>query len=261
VAASAAVALVFRALVGTYEVSSASMLPSLGPRDLVLGNKLAYGLRLPASAKVLGSRAPRRGDIIVLNHPGDHGPERLVKRVIGLPGDRIEMNGNGPIINGWSVPYCDAGRYLFSRFGTTLHARLVVEFLDDRAYLATYGLNPPDFTESYDVKENEVFVLGDNRTNSLDSRSWNEGKGGGVDFGSIEARASRHLATARGDERVSLSDILRPIGATFSLDGLDTRVLEQGIRSCLDKRPSITSPPRPGQHSARARVGGGSDGT
>ena len=86
---------------------------TLQPGDHVGGNKLAYGSRLPWSAHVRSSSPPRRGDVVVFQRvlPGANAPEPLVKRVIGLPGDRIMMYAGFPIINGWKVPSCYAGPY------------------------------------------------------------------------------------------------------------------------------------------------------
>ena len=82
----------------SYRVLSASMLPTLQPGDYVGGNKLAYGLRLPLSTHARSTSAPRRGDVVVFQRllPGANAPEHLVKRVIGLPGDRIMMYAGFP---------------------------------------------------------------------------------------------------------------------------------------------------------------------
>ena len=138
VLAAAGAAFFLRAqLFQPYRVLSASMLPTLEPGDYLAGNRLAYR---PLVARAAG---PRRGDVVVfrssavsLARPGV--PDVLVKRVIGLPGDRIAMRGPVPVINGWALPYCEAGPYLYvtpEGQGRTVHGKLRVEFLDDQAYL------------------------------------------------------------------------------------------------------------------------------
>src|SRR5206468_3062132 len=99
--------LVRTSLFQTYRVLSASMLPNLRPDDLLLASRFAYGFQWPG-ARSRPAGPPKRGDVIVFHHQlGPQYPDELVKRVIGMPGDRIHMYGGHPFINGWRVPDCD----------------------------------------------------------------------------------------------------------------------------------------------------------
>jgi signal peptidase I len=239
VAIAAVLAIVVRGFwLGSYRVLSASMLPTLEPDDLVGGSKWAYGFA------GIGELPPVRGDIVVFRKPsGIEGPDRLVKRVIGLPGDRIAMNGGHAVINGWQVPSCDAGTYLYPIPDGAVRGRLSVEFLDDHAYLTVFAPNPNPWAGTYDVKPGEAFVLGDNRNNSTDSRLWNRGQGGGLSFRAIEARAAWWLLGTHRDQRTDLDHVLRPLELRVRLEGMNVRSIEEGVERCLEGRPAATHPP------------------
>jgi signal peptidase I len=257
-AAAGLVFLVRSRVAQPYVVEGTSMLPTLEDQDRILGNKLAY----VSSAR----RPPRRGDVLVFRSSAvglaaAGLPDFLVKRVIGLPGDRIEMHGNVPVINGWPVPVCAVPGFYAYWFpdgsGKMLSSQLQVEFLENSAYLTLDSAGSP-FRTAYVVQPGEVFVLGDNRGNSLDSRAF-RGSGGGVPLDAIESRAERFLAGTHRSGEVDMGRLLRPLDALQTrvrLEGLDSGSLEAGVLRCLRDPPKETRPPPPEQVSASRDPGG-----
>jgi signal peptidase I len=153
-------------------VPSGSMKPTIVEGELVLVNKLAYDLKFPFTTHHLAQWSdPGRGDIAVFFSPKDG--ERLVKRVIGLPGDTIEMKADILSINGKPLKYQIEDPTSFRRdifedqhpvvaresLGGCLH--LVLAF-PERPALRTFG--------PYVVPAGEYFMMGDSRDNSADSR-------------------------------------------------------------------------------------------
>lgn len=242
VSLAAVAAIGLRALVfQPYRVIGGSMLPTLEPGDLLGVNRAALGVG-SGSRRAL-ARAPQRGEIVAFEKVMDGRREGLVKRVVGLPGDRVAMRGGHPVINDWVVPSCDAGQYFYlgAGGGVRVSGRLSVEFLGDRAYLTTLTAASPPF-DHYDVREGEVFVVGDNRNESRDSRAWNDGRGAGLPLTDLVGVAQVHLGTLHRDGRPAAGPI-RALELTLGLEGLDTRELRAGIERCLANRPRATTPP------------------
>ena len=153
-------------------VPTGSMKPTIVEGDLVFVNKLAYDLRIPFTTRHLATWSdPQRGDIVVCLSPKDR--TRLVKRVVGLPGDVIEMRQEVLFVNGTAQSYAqqDAGPYRRDIFEDS-RAVVAVEHLGpvdhlvmalpSRLALRTFG---PTM-----LGVGEYFMMGDSRDNSEDSR-------------------------------------------------------------------------------------------
>jgi signal peptidase I len=150
---------------------------------------MSYGPMVPLLDKrVMATLPPPRGDVIVFAFPEDP-RDNFIKRTIGLPGDVIEAKHGHPIINGWEVPSCKVGTYVYEESGT--FGDLYMEYLGDASYLTVYkrGQDSYDREGPFRVKPGEVFMMGDNRNDSNDSRRWYGGRGGGVPFDNIAGRA------------------------------------------------------------------------
>jgi len=246
------VALLLRAVVvEAFKIPSGSMKPTLQIGDHIFVSKFAYGPKLPFSNwRLFANLPPERGDVMVFEFPDlDPTNERqdFIKRVIAVPGDILEADSGHPIINGWRVPSCRVGVYTEnepSLFGQR-SSELFVEFLGDRSYLTLYEQHHVAQRQGpYEVQPGEVWVMGDNRHNSLDSRAWQRpggGTGAGVPYANIKGRAlivwfpaSRMLVNVMGEPRL-------PDGAPNEL--------ALGIQRCLRERPKAADtipPPSPG---------------
>jgi signal peptidase I len=154
-------------------IPSGSMEPTLYVGDLVLVNKLAYDLKIPFTTKHLSQWSnPTRGEVVVFYRPEDG--KRMVKRVIGTPGDVIEMKNNCLLINGHLTDYqvqTDPLHYPLLREEQNT-AIIATEHLVGKSH-KVMGLPSQPAMRSFgpvEVSEGDFFMLGDNRDNSGDSR-------------------------------------------------------------------------------------------
>ena len=172
-------------VVEPFRIPSESMLPTLLNGDFILVNKFSYGLRLPVlNTKLIGNGQPARGDVVVFRYPREPAVA-YIKRVIGLPSDRLAYRDKQLSINGQPAALtllpadpADPGYQQFNEQLKEVNHRIQVS-VASRWGLA--GLWPglqlrreADGTVAweYQVPEGQYFVMGDNRDNSSDSRVW-----------------------------------------------------------------------------------------
>lgn len=167
-------------IVEPFRIPSGSMLPTLEIGDFILVNKFAYGVRLPIlHTKVVETGQPQRGDVVVFRWPGDN-KTSYIKRLIGLPGDRIRYSQKQVYINDVLVDSHYVGNYdgvndprddylLFTDSVNVGDAKSEkVEF----SRILKYSGHQSGSTQEWRVPEGHYFMMGDNRDNSSDSRSW-----------------------------------------------------------------------------------------
>jgi signal peptidase I len=175
------VALLLRSfVVEAYQIPSGSMIPTLQVGDHIWVNKLIYGLRIPFTDIKFGTqyRPPRHGEIVVFTHPRE--PEKdLIKRVVAVGGDEIEMRDEVVYVNGVATERAHSGPFHY------------FDFIEDGAGWVERDadawqerIGPARFTTLHDpvlgmrafarirVPEGQLFVMGDNRDFSSDSRYW-----------------------------------------------------------------------------------------
>ena len=163
---------VFRTAVADWNpIPSSSMRPNLLEGDVVFVNRLAYNVKLPLTDVVVARTGePRRGDVVTFSSPRDG--TRLIKRVLALPGDRIEMRNERLVINGVESRYSLEEVVREPTEGGTMDALRMMEAVDGRRHriqLLPQRVVARDFGP-VTVPPDGFLVLGDNRDNSADSR-------------------------------------------------------------------------------------------
>lgn len=164
-----------------FRIPSGSMLPTLEIGDFILVSKFSYGVRVPViNKKVIDLGSPERGDVIVFRYPENPSID-YIKRVIGVPGDKIAYYNKTVYINDKPQNQTDKGIYEVENQGKYSHQR---EHLNDVHHdiLVNPFLPASDFV--IEVPAGHYFVMGDNRDNSRDSRAW-----GFVPDGNLVGRA------------------------------------------------------------------------
>lgn len=160
-------------LVEPFRIPSGSMMPTLLIGDFILVNKFTYGIRLPVlNRKIVELNTPERGDIVVFRYPLDPATP-FIKRVVGLPGDRIGYRDKKVYVNGVEVEQVPAGTYVGVRSAVQQTGALVfTEHLGDVRHDILISPHSPVRNGEFEVPAGQYFVLGDNRDNSRDSRFW-----------------------------------------------------------------------------------------
>jgi len=173
-----------------FKIPSGSMKPTLLVGDFILENKYTYGIRLPVlNRKVVEMGEVKRGDVVVFRYPLDPSVD-YIKRVVGIPGDKVAYKGKLLAINGQQVPVQAAGYYTDSelnfvrlpifteKLGEKPHAMMVVppEPVVNLSQVRQFPhrdnceYNDDGFTCT--VPAGHYFMMGDNRDQSADSRYW-----------------------------------------------------------------------------------------
>jgi signal peptidase I len=162
-----------------FNIPSGSMKPTLLVGDYLFVSKFAYGysryslpLGLPLFSGRIFERLPERGDVAVFKLPSDNKTD-YIKRIVGLPGDRIQVTGGRLLVNGEPVGIEPRGEFIDEGDGRQMAIPLFEETLPGGVRHSIVEMSDTGFldnTRVYEVPPGHVFAMGDNRDNSLDSR-------------------------------------------------------------------------------------------
>jgi len=156
-----------------FRIPSASMMPTLLIGDFLLVNKFTYGIRLPViNKKIIEINEPKRGDIVVFRFPKDPTVD-YIKRVVGIPGDKVAYYNKKLTINDSPVNQVSLGSYQGLGQGQDMTgSEHLEENLTGVEHSILIRTDAPTVEGSYVIPPGNYFVMGDNRDNSNDSRYW-----------------------------------------------------------------------------------------
>ena len=162
-----------------FNIPSGSMIPTLLVGDYLFVSKFSYGYSryslpfgLPMFPGRIFFRPPQRGDVVVFKLPTDNSTD-YIKRVIGLPGDQIQVREGQLYINGNLVPRKRIPDYIYKEDGSIIPLHQYIETLPNgmqHRIIKITDNGPMNNTQIYTVPPHEYFMMGDNRDNSEDSR-------------------------------------------------------------------------------------------
>ena len=153
----------------SYKIPSNSMQPTLVEGDHVVGLKIIYGIRIPFGGPYIRFFAPKKADLVVIKRADGN---NYIKRVVALNGDTVEMSSGKLKISGKEIVRkfgTDVSKYRYIDNDSAVYR----EFLDKEFYSVLYsGSKRTEDLPLVKLSKGQMFLLGDNRTNSVDSRSW-----------------------------------------------------------------------------------------
>ncbi|WP_221763687.1 signal peptidase I [Methyloradius palustris] len=160
-------------IVEPFKIPSGSMMPTLLAGDFILVNKFNYGLRVPIlNNTFIDVSHPKRGDVFVFHYPPDPSID-YIKRVVGLPGDKISYHDKQLYINGQKLDVNYVDDYEYTSAGLNMvYAKRYLEQLGDVKHNILIDDNSIITDFEAEVPPNSYFAMGDNRDNSKDSRYW-----------------------------------------------------------------------------------------
>jgi len=157
-----------------YRIGGASGIPTVLVGDTIIVNNAAYSVRLPyATTRIFRASTPKRGDLVclqILDNPRLKGP--FFKRVVGLPGEEVEVRENRVLINGRALPVKRLNAADFAWAPRTHPMGSIVEDEDGHWITYTPGRSPQRNHTAIRLASDQYFLLGDNRDDSYDSREF-----------------------------------------------------------------------------------------